>query len=90
MAGRKLTPEESRALFEKHETWCEVERTKEEAWCRKRRKHYKRHLVSHVFDHMLNKEEEPEPRVPFGIDEALHLQRRHFPPKHLVSKWTVL
>ena len=71
---------------EYRETWCAVERMKEEAWCRKNRKHYKHHLESHVFDEVaVSVDPTNEPRCTFEVNAPTHLERRHFPAKHCKS-----
>ncbi|KAL8611164.1 hypothetical protein ACOMHN_064454 [Nucella lapillus] len=87
MGERKLSPEESRALFEQRETWCAVDKMKEEDFCRVKRKHYKHHMESHIFEDMTPV---AEPRCTFDVKGPKHFHRRHFPANHLISKWTVM
>ncbi|KAK7105014.1 hypothetical protein V1264_019639 [Littorina saxatilis] len=74
--------------FEQRETWCTVEEMKEAAFCRKLRKHFKRHLESHVFE---NDGFISEPRCEFRVHKPDNpRQRRHFPDRHLKTIWTVM
>ena len=75
-SGEKL-----RELSEHRETWCAVERMKEEAWCRKKRKHFKHHLESNLFEETAT-DPMNEPRCTFEVNAPTHLERRHFPAKH--------
>jgi len=71
-------------LGEERETWCTVERMKEEAWCRKQRGHinrYKNEMDSDVFRVRCDPHEEAKqaPRCSFGPDKPTHLEQRHYP-----------
>ncbi|KAL8602765.1 hypothetical protein ACOMHN_064072 [Nucella lapillus] len=88
MSGQKSNDQETaKALGEKRETWCAVERMKEEEWCRKNRRHYDHHLGSDMFQ-----ESTPvsEPRCTFEVDAPTHRERKHFGTQHLVSQWTTM
>ena len=63
---------------ESRESWCTVERKKEQDWCRTTRKHFSEHLRSQVFSEPeLHMRQQPEEIT----EEKLkgHRQRRHFP-----------
>ncbi|XP_076442254.1 protein SPATA45 homolog [Babylonia areolata] len=79
--------EQSTPLGEKRETWCAVERMKEEDWCRKNRRHYDQHLASDMFEESAPVSEE---RCSFEVNAPTHRERRHYPTKHLVSQWTTM
>jgi len=86
MSGDKPTQaEQAKALSEHRETWCAVERMKEEDWCRKNMRHYGHHLESHLFE---DEGFVTKPRTEFQVNAPTHLERKHFPQKHLVSQWT--
>ncbi|KAK7105013.1 uncharacterized protein [Littorina saxatilis] len=75
------------AMCEHRETWCAVERMKEEDWCRKNMRHYNHHLESHLFE---DGGFVKEPRTNFAVNAPTHLERRHYPSQHLVAQWTTL
>lgn len=76
--GREMAMDESRAVGEARESWCAVERQKEESWCRKTRRHHKDQYTSTVFDKHVPV---TEPRCTFEVNEPTHKERRHFPAK---------
>ncbi|KAK2186793.1 hypothetical protein NP493_188g00021 [Ridgeia piscesae] len=84
-----LTQEEAYALGMQRETWCEVERMKEETFARSGRRHVGWYLASHAFDFT-----KPAPAAPrcnwtvTGIN--VHRQSRHFPSQHFKSHLRVV
>lgn len=69
-------------LGEQRETWCAVERMKEEDWCRKQRGHIKRYkdeMESDVLGTKLSTTTEIEPRCDFTPNKPIHREQRHFP-----------
>ncbi|GFO27911.1 hypothetical protein PoB_005441600 [Plakobranchus ocellatus] len=73
--------QEELRLGEQRETWCAVERMKEEAWCRKERGHIQRYqdeMDSDVF-HRTGCNKVIEERCTFAPDKPMHRQQRHFP-----------
>ena len=75
-AGRQLSPEEYNALGSARETWCAVERQKEQDWCRATRKHYPTlHLKSEV---LTASGLEKEPRCTWDVNKPTHKERRHY------------
>ena len=84
-AGGNMSLEEHYELGMSRESWCSVERMKEEAWCRANRKHYPNlHLKSSV---LAASTPEEEPRCTWSVDKPTHKERRHFQEngKRLIS-----
>ena len=80
--GRLLSPKSAKARFEERESWCPVERMKEEDWCRKTREHYEKAMESHLFSDM---GPSSEPRCTWEVEAPTHRERRHFPAKHRMT-----
>ena len=60
------------------ETWCEVERMKEETFARSGRKHFDYHMTSSVFD--FAKGAPPTGRCDWEVKGIhMHREQRHFP-----------
>ena len=74
--GRQLSPEEYNELGSARESWCAVERKKEQDWCRATRKHYPtEHLKSEVLTGSAPGE---EPRCTWNVDKPTHKEKRHY------------
>ena len=83
--GRQLSPEEYNELGSARESWCAVERKKEQDWCRATRKHYPTvHLKSEV---LASGEPGDEPRCTWNVDKPTHKEKRHYTSW---SKWRTL
>ena len=83
--GRQLSPEEYNELGSARESWCAVERKKEQDWCRATRKHYPTvHLKSEVLTSGAPGE---EPRCTWNVDKPTHKEKRHYTSW---SKWCIL
>ena len=62
------------------QTWCAVERKKEEDWCRKNRRHYKDHLKSVIFDNNEKSQLDPKWKM-WAQNENKHFESKHFPER---------
>jgi len=74
--------QEELRLGEQRETWCAVERMKEEDWCRKQRGHigrYKDEMTSDIHGARTDEKKHLESRCDFVPDKPLHREQRHFP-----------
>ncbi|CAL1538536.1 unnamed protein product [Lymnaea stagnalis] len=73
---------------EMRETWCAVERMKEEDWCRKQRAHiprYQEEMKSDIFGFCIDTSQN-EPRCTFEKPKPRHTERRHFCKIHNSSQ----
>jgi len=73
--------QEELRLGEQRETWCNVERMSEEAWCRKQRGHidrYKTEMTSDIHKVSTDEKKHLESRCDFTPDMPTHKQQRHF------------
>ncbi|KAK7506954.1 hypothetical protein BaRGS_00001805 [Batillaria attramentaria] len=78
--NKGLSNAQQKQLGEERETWCSVERMKEQTWCRKTRRHYDTHLESHLFEEGAGFTYEP--RCTFQVNAPTHRERRHFNRRH--------
>lgn len=63
------------------ESWCTVELSKAQSWCKAERKHFQENFQSIVFSPP--KDVEVPPRCQWKVDEPSHREKRHF--KHAYS-----
>ncbi len=75
-SGQKLGPQEAYDLGMERDSWCTVEKKKEEDWCRATRKHYSQQFKSEVFNSGVLIESEP--RCSFQVNTPTHRERKHF------------
>ena len=73
---RRLASQDAYKLFLERETWCAVERKKEQDWCRTQRKHHPDQYKSRVLERVNPSEDEP--RCTFKVNKSTHRQRRHY------------
>ena len=77
---RGMTPKE-RELYDlgnSRETWCLVEKTSKQDWCRTNRKHYDRHLSSSMFKSGETSHTTSTGRKTMNSSASLHRERRHY------------
>ena len=78
-SGQVLSAEESYKLGMARDSWCTVEKMKEQDWCRANRRHYPTlHLKSAVLTASTTSEES---RCTWSVDRPAHRERRHFANK---------
>jgi len=74
--------QEELRLGEQRETWCNVERMKEESWCRKQRGHngrYKDEMTSDIHAAKTDLKNHQKSRCDFQPNLPMHREQRHFP-----------
>ncbi|KAK6181197.1 hypothetical protein SNE40_009108 [Patella caerulea] len=74
MSRKNLSQVEARRLGEERESWCAVERQKEQDWCRRERQHNPDQFSSCVFKSSISH----EPRCTFQVHAPTHKERKHF------------
>lgn len=83
--GQKLSPQDSLTFGATRESWCAVERKKEQDWCRTTRRHHPEQFSSTVFDIVTDSgvgTADTEPRCTFQVNMPTHRERRHFSDKY--------
>ena len=77
---RGMTPKEQDIyrLGYSRESWCAVEKQKEQDWCRATRKHYGEHLDSSRLFGKAEHDESEQGRCEWRPNTTSHRERRHF------------
>lgn len=66
------------------ESWCTVELSSKQDWCRTERKHHSDQFKSSVLNPK-NNQPESEARCTFQVNDKTHRERRHFPDRSYYS-----
>ena len=79
--SRGMTPKEVYDLGMSRESWCAVESTDKQDWCRTNRKHYSQHLASSMLNQNSSGESSSASsggRETVNSSVSAHRQRRHY------------
>ncbi|XP_071512090.1 protein SPATA45 homolog [Diadema antillarum] len=79
-----MDPQKMYEMNNQRESWCAVELSARQDWCKAQRQHYSENFKSTVMNPKQN-QPESEARCTFQVNDRTHRERRHFPNKSSYS-----
>ncbi|XP_799698.3 protein SPATA45 homolog [Strongylocentrotus purpuratus] len=75
-----MDPQKNYEMNNQRESWCAVELSPLQDWCKSERKHHGENFKSSVFNAKQG-QPESEARCTFEVNDKTHREKRHFPNK---------